>query len=140
MGILHEKHRTIGEKALAYSRRGGQNTGIAFPALGLRVVLDLPTENSLANLNHQISNKKLRIQRREGTRWRMQMFLRMKLRKFRPRCGNSLQMDIFLTKFAGDCECDGLVHSVTYSWSFLLTVELLCLQSIEALLKRTLPL
>ena len=28
----------------------------------------------------------------------------------------------------------------TYSWSFLLTVELLCLQSLKALIRRTFPL
>ena len=43
MGILHKKRRTTEEKALAYRGKGGQNTGIAFPAFGLiRVVLYLP--------------------------------------------------------------------------------------------------
>ena len=46
MGILQKKCRTTGKKALAYRGKGGQNTGTAFPALRLRVVLyllnDLP--------------------------------------------------------------------------------------------------
>ena len=38
MGILQNKCRTTGEKALAYRGKGGQNTGTAFPALRLGVV------------------------------------------------------------------------------------------------------
>ena len=39
MGILQKKCRAAGKKALAYKGKGGQNTGIAFPALRLGVVL-----------------------------------------------------------------------------------------------------
>ena len=47
MGILHKKHAVLqGKEALAYRGKGGQNTGTAFPALGLRVVLDLPRQGS----------------------------------------------------------------------------------------------
>ena len=31
--------------------------------------------------------------------------------KLRPCCGKSLRMELCATKFASDCECDGLVHS-----------------------------
>ena len=67
-------------------------------------------ENSLANFNHQIPNKKLQIKRCEGIRWRMRMLLRMKCENF------VLAAEIpcewkFATKFASECECDGLVHS-----------------------------
>ena len=41
MGILQEKCRTTGKKALAYRGKGDQNTDTAFLALRLRVVLDL---------------------------------------------------------------------------------------------------
>ena len=41
MGILQRKCRTTGEKALAYRGKAGQNTGTAFPALRLGVVLYL---------------------------------------------------------------------------------------------------
>ena len=41
MGILQKKCRTTGKKALAYRGKGGQNTGTAFPALRLGVVLYL---------------------------------------------------------------------------------------------------
>ena len=41
MEILHKKCRTTGKKALAYRGKGGQNTGTAFPALRLGVVLYL---------------------------------------------------------------------------------------------------
>ena len=41
MGILQKKCRTTGKKALAYSGKGGQNTGTAFPALRLGAVLYL---------------------------------------------------------------------------------------------------
>ena len=44
MGILQKKCRTTGKKALAYRRKGGQNTGTAFPALRLGVVLYLLKE------------------------------------------------------------------------------------------------
>ena len=47
MGILHKKRRTTGEEALAYRGKGGQNTDIVFPALGLRAVLYLPILRSL---------------------------------------------------------------------------------------------
>ena len=43
MGILQKKRRTTGKKALAYRGKGGQNTGAAFPALRLGVVLYLLT-------------------------------------------------------------------------------------------------
>ena len=43
MGILQEKCRTTGKKALAYRGKGGQNTDIAFLALRLGVVLHLLT-------------------------------------------------------------------------------------------------
>ena len=75
-------------------------------------ILTLP-EDSLANVSYQISNERLRIKHCEGIRKRMRMVLRMKLRKFRPCCGTSLQMEVCDKNFAGDCECDGLVHSVT---------------------------
>ena len=41
MAILQKKSRTTGKKALAYRGKGGQNTGTAFPALRLGVVLYL---------------------------------------------------------------------------------------------------
>ena len=41
MGILQKKRRTTGKKALAYRGKGGQNTGTAFLALRLGVVLYL---------------------------------------------------------------------------------------------------
>ena len=43
MGILQKKRRTTGKKALAYRGKSGQNTGTAFPALRLGVVLYLLT-------------------------------------------------------------------------------------------------
>ena len=43
MGILQKKRRTTGKKALAYRGKGGQNTGTAFIALRLGVVLYLLT-------------------------------------------------------------------------------------------------
>ena len=43
MGILQKKCRTTGKKALTYRGKDGQNTGIAFPALRLGVVLYLLT-------------------------------------------------------------------------------------------------
>ena len=72
-------------------------------------------ENSLAYFNHQTSKKKLRIQRCEGIRSRMRMFLRMKCENF------VLAAEIpcewkFATKFASDCECDGVVHSAV-NWN-----------------------
>ena len=67
-------------------------------------------ENLLANFNHQITNKKLQIKRCEEIRSRLRMFLRMKCENF------VLAAEIpcewkFATKFASECECDGLVHS-----------------------------
>ena len=44
MGILQKKCRTTGKKVLAYRGKGGQNTGTAFPALRLGVVLYLLTK------------------------------------------------------------------------------------------------
>ena len=41
MGILQKRCRTTAQKALAYWGKRGQNTGTDFPALRLRVVLDL---------------------------------------------------------------------------------------------------
>ena len=62
-------------------------------AANANAISDAPW-NLLANSRHQISIKKLRIQRCEGTRQRMRMVLWMKLREFRPRCGNSLRMEV----------------------------------------------
>ena len=50
MGILQKKCRTTGKKALAYGGKGGQNTGMAFPALRLGVVLDLLNNSTVCNL------------------------------------------------------------------------------------------
>ena len=86
-------------------------TAVAAIHLQMRMRILTRPENSLAKFNHQISNKKLRIKRCEGIRLRMRMFLRMKYENF------VLAVEIpckssFATKFASDCECDGLVHSV----------------------------
>ena len=43
MGNLQKKRRTTGKKALAYRGKSGKNTGKDFLALGLGVVLYLPT-------------------------------------------------------------------------------------------------
>ena len=40
MGILQKKWRATGKKSLAHRGKGGQNTGTAFLALRLGVVLD----------------------------------------------------------------------------------------------------
>ena len=65
---------------------------------------------SLANYRHQISNKKLRIRRCEGIRQRMRMALRKKRHIFILAAEIPCQW-MFATKFASDCECDGVVHS-----------------------------
>ena len=46
MGNLQKKRRTTGKKPLAYRGKSGQNTGTAFPALRLGVVLYLPRSHS----------------------------------------------------------------------------------------------
>ena len=43
MGNLQKKRRTTGKKAPAYRGKSGQNAGNDFLALGLRVVLYLPS-------------------------------------------------------------------------------------------------
>ena len=43
MGNLQKKRRTTGKRALAYRGKSGQNTGNDFLALGLGVVLYLPS-------------------------------------------------------------------------------------------------
>ena len=60
MGILQKKCRTTEEKALAYRGKGGQNTGTAFSALRLGVVLYLlnvvlkALEDPITSLNKEV--------------------------------------------------------------------------------------
>ena len=74
--------------------RSPECTAVAAIRLRMQMRILMRPENSLANCGHQISHKKLRIERCQGSRQRMRMVLRMKLRKFRPFCRNSLRMEI----------------------------------------------
>ena len=79
----------------------------------MRMRILMRPENSLANFSHQVSNQKLQIKCREGMRQRMRMALRMKLQNL------VLAAEWkFATKFASDCECDGLVRSGLEIWAF----------------------
>ena len=51
MGNRQKKRRTTGKKALAYRGKSDQNTDSDFLALGLRVVLYLPTEGGGGGFN-----------------------------------------------------------------------------------------
>ena len=56
MGILQKKRRTTGKKALAYRGKGDQNTGTAFLALRLGVVLHLSKKMMSAKGGVAIAN------------------------------------------------------------------------------------
>ena len=87
-------------------------TAVAAMRLRMRMRMRILTRprNSLANFRHQISNKKLRIRRCEGIRWRMRMVLRMKWLNFVLSAEIPYEWTL-ATKFASDCDCNGVVHS-----------------------------
>ena len=67
--------------------------------------------NSLANFCHQISNKKLRIMRCKGIPIANANGSAKEIKKMSSSLWTFFCEWTFATKFASDCECDGLVHS-----------------------------
>ena len=78
----------------------------------MRIRILTRPENALANLNHQITNKKAANEALRRNSLANANVSANEMRKFRPRSGNALRMEKFATTFASECECDGLVHSV----------------------------
>ena len=91
---------------------GSECTAVTAIQLRMRMRILTRPENSLANFNHQISKKELQIQRCEGNSLANANIFANE----NPKISSSLRKIPcewkFATKFASDCECDGLVHSV----------------------------
>ena len=70
-------------------RAGSERTAVAAIQLRMRMRILTRPENSLANFNHQITNKscELSVAKEFAS-------ANAFMRKFRPRCGNSLRMEV----------------------------------------------
>ena len=89
-------------------------TAVAAIQLRMRMRILTRSDNSLATFGRQISNEKLRMKRCEGIRCANANGFANEMADIFVLAAEIPGEWTFATKFASDCECDGLVHSVPW--------------------------